>query len=510
MPDASELSKRVTTCLPLPEGEGLRVRGKAAQNFLASHAQLWLCLSILAFAFPLRADVPDYKLGDTAQEDIITPVPLTVVNPDGTDTLKRREGTKVPMLFRFNASVADDAEAALRASFYTARTNFDDALYRTMKGKPEEERGIDSPLFQRAVQSAKQHGASFPLLEQLAPVWASGENDEATRTVLVGLLREVMTRPVIAARIEGFSTRNSMWLVPVDAFTNAPTPKDAELHGRVVRGDQMLTMSQARSQVQSNLPPELKLAGRYLASFVRSNALADTELTQLMRAQRTESLAVMDNYDTGQAIVRRGQTLDRKALAALTTLREKTAISTLQQKLATQQTTVAQDNHLVAWIAGGFGVVVVLLVLILRRVRSRQSATLMPMLANVEATDSVWRERALTAEAHAEQAKHAMKSGFMQWMRERLVQGLFHQRAELLSSQQKAEVEMHALEQRLEQLHTPLQERIAAYEKRIAELEKDLAVKGEENRELIKAKITLAKQQLTVERERGGGRFGEN
>ena len=90
------------------------------------------------------------------------------------------------------------------------------------------------------------------------------------------------------------------------------------------------------------------------------------------------------------------------------------------------------------------------------------------------------------------------------------MQGLFHQRAELLSSQQKAQVEMNALEQRLEQLHAPLQERIAAYEKRIAELEKDLSAKGEENRELIKAKIMLAKQQLTVERERSGGRFGEN
>ncbi len=90
------------------------------------------------------------------------------------------------------------------------------------------------------------------------------------------------------------------------------------------------------------------------------------------------------------------------------------------------------------------------------------------------------------------------------------MQGLFQQRKELLSTQQRAEAEMQVLEQRLEQLQAPLQERISAYEKRITELERDLAVKGEENRELIKAKILLAKHQLAVERERGGSRFGVN
>ena len=89
------------------------------------------------------------------------------------------------------------------------------------------------------------------------------------------------------------------------------------------------------------------------------------------------------------------------------------------------------------------------------------------------------------------------------WMREKIFQAVFRQRAELLSVQQKAEAEMQELEQRLEQLHIPLQERISAYEKRIAELEDELAAKGEENRELLGARISVAKQQLSVERERG-------
>jgi hypothetical protein len=130
-------------------------------------------------------------------------------------------------------------------------------------------------------------------------------------------------------------------------------------------------------------------------------------------------------------------------------------------------------------------------------------------LPSGEGEDS-WRSRALVAEGKAERAQQAIRSGVMAWMREKIVRTLFRQRAELLNAQQKAEAEMRELEQRLEQLHAPLQERITAYEQRIEELEKDLAAKGEENRELIGARINVARQHLNLELERERGRFGIN
>jgi len=485
---------------------------------LVCHALIAFVLAtLLLAAFPLLADVPDYKLGDTAQENVITPAPLNVLNPEATETLKNREAARVPLVFRLNTNAAAEAEEALRASFYFNRTNFEDALHRTMKGKPENERVVGSVLFDQAVMSAKRRSGNFPLLEQLAPVWARNDSDEATQSILARQLRELMTRPVMIGRPEGYNSRNSVRLVGVGSLDEPLTPKEVEQQGRTVRGDQVLRLPDARNQARTNILAQLQLAGGYLASFVRTNAMADVELTRLMRAQRTEGLAVMDNYEAGQTLVRRGQLIDAKTLAALNALREKNAIAALQTKLAVQQAAARppapREQTYLMWIAAGFAVVLGLLLLILRRVRTASHSALPALVrsdASLSEAEMVWRERALIAETKAEQAKHAMKSSFMAWMRERLVQGLFHQRAELLSSQQRAEVEMEALEQRLEQLQAPLQERIAAYEKRIVELEKDLAVKGEENRELIKAKITLAKQQLTVERERGGGRFGTN
>ena len=54
------------------------------------------------------------------------------------------------------------------------------------------------------------------------------------------------------------------------------------------------------------------------------------------------------------------------------------------------------------------------------------------------------------------------------------------------------------MERRLEQLHAPLQEKLQTYERRIAELERDLSKMGEQNRDLIRAKIEMTKQRITA------------
>ena len=53
---------------------------------------------------------------------------------------------------------------------------------------------------------------------------------------------------------------------------------------------------------------------------------------------------------------------------------------------------------------------------------------------------------------------------------------------------------------RLEEVHAPLEDRLSAYEQRIAELEAELAAKGEQNLDLIKAKIETTRKQMEGER----------
>jgi hypothetical protein len=123
-----------------------------------------------------------------------------------------------------------------------------------------------------------------------------------------------------------------------------------------------------------------------------------------------------------------------------------------------------------------------------------------------KAADDEWRRRALEAEARAEQAQAALKASLApqlaESLKEAVVQGLAAQRSELLKAQHSAALEISELVQRLDELKAPMQDRLRSYEDRIHELEKNLAERNEENRELLKLKIEMTRRQLEVERAR--------
>ncbi len=125
--------------------------------------------------------------------------------------------------------------------------------------------------------------------------------------------------------------------------------------------------------------------------------------------------------------------------------------------------------------------------------------------------DDVWRQRALLAELRAEQAQAAVGASLAphlaQALKEMLVQELAVQRRELLQAQQIAAAEIAQLTHHLDELRAPIQERLRSYEMRIQELEKELAARNEENRELLKLKIDMLRHQLEVESTRNRMEF---
>ena len=86
------------------------------------------------------------------------------------------------------------------------------------------------------------------------------------------------------------------------------------------------------------------------------------------------------------------------------------------------------------------------------------------------------------------------------WMMGELVQRLVSQRSQAYNSQAQAEGEVAELASRLEKLQAPLQERMQAYERRIAELEAELAAKEDHSHELIQARIDSTRRQMEMER----------
>jgi hypothetical protein len=471
-----------------------------------------ILLVVLLPLLPARAAVADYKLGDVAQADIVTPVPLLVVNPEATEVLKQKVSQEVRFVVRLAPDVVKETEAELREQITAARRNFMLHLQQA---------DFESPGFARVIREVSRSSPKDLPFDKLAPLWTRGLTEEPVIEAVLQPIREVMVQAIVNNKTDTpLPTNQPVRLVQVKNLNDAPSMRELDAPGQIVQAGKVLSLWRAKRLVETSFPAGQEAMGRFAANFVRINAAPDNASTELLRAKRMDGVTVNDSYDAGQAIVREGQTVDRKVLGALAAMREKSMIGTLQTKLEQEQTVAVQIKTQTKWIGASLGAVCFALLIILWRLRSRPSTALVlqggnPAIANGDPHalpsgegEELWRSRALIAESKAERAQQAIRSGVMGWMREKVFHTLFRQRAELLDAQQKAEAEMRELEQRLEQLHAPLQERITAYEQRIEELEKDLAAKGEENRELIGARINVARQHLSMQRERS--RFGIN
>lgn len=138
------------------------------------------------------------------------------------------------------------------------------------------------------------------------------------------------------------------------------------------------------------------------------------------------------------------------------------------------------------WILGALAFIIALLVwlvLALRRSGLRASAALVPAAGH----SPLLTQQAALAE-------------LTEFAKQSLVQGLYEQRNALLETQKQAQQALIELEQRLAALQLPQAERIRAYERRIAELEKELETRGEEVRELTQATLLLVRRRLEEER----------
>jgi len=180
-------------------------------------------------------------------------------------------------------------------------------------------------------------------------------------------------------------------------------------------------------------------------------------------------------------------------------------------------------DRLTAYVAGSLAVIIVLLGCLVFLFWRRNAGELRPTtsmtvnspgeISRDPASAEEWRQRAPTAEAMAGKQGQMLREKIMpeltEFAKQSLVQGLYTQRNSLLETQHKAQLALAELESRLANLQLPLQERIRAYEKRIAELEKEVETQGEEMRELTRATLMLVRKKLEDEREneRTRGRF---
>ena len=525
----------------------------------AHQLPLTCAIALLSVSLLHAKDLAAYRVGDTAEEDVATPVPLDVIDSDATAARKAEEAVKTPAIFRSYPDTAARVGNEFLAAFAEAHASFVAAVQSTFHKPILGKATIASPDFEHFIAAFNAQNKSFPITTNLAVEWARGGMGTAIDDKLRKSLLQMMQRPVRPDDLpDGFALGETLRLVPVNDPREKLTLDDAERHGRIIPQTSVTTISQLRGLFCKEFPEDQQLVARALAAFLKPNCALDENLTQQARARQITRLAVIAHYDAGEIVVRRGQTVDAKIKAALDQLYAKTAPSQLNRQIAAERDLAQQAReqaqqereraqqahdlaqreqeqarqerewaqreheqrlkmrnqavqmHEQAWdtqsqvlairarnqylTAALVGVSVLTLLALWGLVRHRHRASLLP-------------SRALTTDiVPVEKGQPMLPANLApylaQTLKETVVQELATQRRELLIVQEEAAVEIAAMIRRLDSAQAPVRERLRLYETRILELEKELAARNEENRELLKLKIEMIRRQLEAERTR--------
>lgn len=467
-----------------------------------------LALVLTALLSASAKELTEYRIGDRVETDIITPLPLMVVDPAETDALKDKEAQRIPVVFRFDKSAAISVETDLREKYSLARSNFLFLMHSSFHHTRLEEQQIATEQFDKLIASFKKRDKLFPLTDELAREWALGRDGLAEQIKIMARVRELMEQPIRYDNLTNAPKIGSrVTLVAVKSPEDKIGLDDLKNRGQSVAKTNLLTMSRARLVLREKFSREEEDAAKFAARCLVENCFIETELTLAARTRHTEALFVADNYQAGQIIAKQGQLVDRKIMAALSQLQEKTVAGRLQQQVAHEKDQVTQIRERTKWLVGTLIAAAALFcgAFAWFLLRNRKPASLLPAVVtpnptNTPTADADWQQRAIAAEEKAAKAHEAIRSGVIAQLKDKAVTSLAEQRSEMLEAQQAAALEMAELEKRLNELQAPLQDRLRAYESRIADLEKALVAKGAENRELLKAKIELMRKQLDAER----------
>jgi hypothetical protein len=463
---------------------------------------------VLRAATPMVPDLPEYKPGEVAREDIVTPIQLIVIDAEATATLKEKEAAIIPVHCLYYTNAAAQVEREFRAAFTATRSSFLDSVEAAYQRRTLDPQLAGLPRFQELSLSFQRQNKSFPVSTNLAARWARGESDRDLLLSLAGRLRAQMNRPVRSDALPpDEKLGRTVRLVPVGEGDGTPTLESADRRGINTPRASLIPLRRAREEVLQSFNPQDRLVASFLAGLLQTNCVPDMGLTRQARARQIDPLWVADRYEPGQLLVGRGHVIDKKVKAAIDQLREKSALAGFQQKLREDAIAAAQTRrrNRVA-LAGLAGVFLLVGWGVWRRARRKPGPSLLPVRMAGDGAEATLvacpscSENIVVPNTRPERPdlRARLVPQLAQLLKYKVVQRLLSQRSDFIDAQHKAAAEVADLEARLERVHAPLQERLRAYEQRIGELEKELALTGEENRELLKAKIQLVKIKLAV------------
>jgi cell division protein ZapA (FtsZ GTPase activity inhibitor) len=480
----------------------------------------FLCLLLLLVgSFRLVAAqapvIPDYQIGDSATDTVKTPVRIRFVDPDATEAERDAKAREVYPFFRYVAGVSNSVESAFRNAYNQSRSGFL-AVCEKALGKAAFGRGdLDDETLAKVHSAFQQSNNGFPVTMNLARLWASGDDGLAQQNRWAEKLRQATSRVIRPSGTWSGSsvTAKEVRLLSVAAFNETVSLYDAERKCRMFRRSTMVPLNRARQELEDTFAPTEREVAKFLSALVEPNCDFDHELTRQSAFPMTNDLWAYSQLDAGETVIEAGQKIDARTKAALDEVRRSSALTIASSRVAEARSEVATGRN----DAAGAAEAAARMNAEVERVRAEGAAKQQQIirwagiafcLLGVAAMGLWWKvikrrprmsmvRRSGEATLVRREPSQPVATTSMPYSMRRML----HERGSLVACQEQAESEIQRFEQRLLELHTPLNERLKAYEGRIADLERQLASRTEENRELLRAAIDTTRRKLEVERQ---------
>lgn len=424
-----------------------------------------------------------------ATGDLFAPVDLEVVDVEATVAIATKAGERVPIVLVRDDAAAPAVVAAFDAAFRETRARFLDRLEAVLGARALPSASVASTEFRQFRADFQAENALVPVGPGLAQTWARGFDGEPVRERIAAHVLAI-ERDLLIGDIRPAS---SVFVVTVDPADAPRTWGEVAARARAVAPGDVLSVAAAGEQLRRTLDPLDRAAEGYLSGLLRANIAEDRFLTGLLLRDRLGERAVRHAIPAGTQLVNAGRVVDPWAELALVQLARigtpatsaPPGPATPEGDATTAPTASAGADGAPRWmgpiLSAGGGLLASLVVILL--VRHRRAAG-----GEIVARPDVPRK-----------SEEAMIPHLARELKDRLVRALFTQRSVLLANEQAASRRVQEMEERLARLQPAIAERIRSYEDRIEALEREIAQRDADTRELLRAKLVLARRELDAE-----------
>lgn len=442
----------------------------------------------------------DIQMGEILPREVTAPIDLELLDARETALARHAASANLPMVGVPDGEGAEATIEAIRKSFEETRSQFVAEVAGTFRGHPVGHREANSSRFREFRLEFQRNNTGYPVGNLLALTWALDRDDSRLLDPILDTVKDVFgDRLVVAIEKDGEETADEdlalHGVLVVAPDPGLPEPEDRLFGtGRLVDADRIVLLEVIRESLRMDLEVTYRPVSAHVVSLVRPNVVLDEVLTDAYRDWRTQSVRVVDRIESGETILAAGQPVDKRTLLALreidTWMKAQAAVApsgivASHPGLPIHQAESNADAGVHGLFLGILTFSVVLLVVLFAIFTRRQGER---TLVSVTATGTV-----------GDVIPDGLAAQLARELRDRVVQSLYSQREDLLRAEQSATLSVKQLEERLARLQPRILARIQSFEKRIAELEFQLAQKESENQDLIRARIDEVRSKLDAE-----------